>query len=608
MSAQPATGRVYRLAFVPALVVLAVVSFSLQSPPPPLGSDLATSDFDSTSAASTARKIVHRAPVRMPGSAGDAATTEFVARELKGIQGADVTEERYASGGSELRNVVAVLPGASERRIVLLAPRDSARGTGAASSPAATAAMLEIVGAYDATRHRKTLVFVSTDGSDQGASGAREFAARYPDRDLIDAAIVLSQPAAADPHPPYVIPWSSGRAETSLQLVRTAEAAVDDQTGDRTRPPGLLASLTRLALPTGLGEQAPLVDAGLDSVAISSAGERPLPPSDSGGGSANGLSQRTLGEFGRATLNVVQTLDETTKPLVHGPSTYLLAGGRVVPGWAPVLLALVLLLPSALVAGAALGRAWRRGEAGPRTLAWGLGRAFPFIGVLLLAYLLALVGIASSPDFPYDPGAYADGWRAVLTLALLAGALGAALRFARPLRLPRSISTEALAPAVGSLSCLAVLGVWLENPYLALLLVPIAHVWLLTTIPGRERRFRVTLAGTGIALLPALIAVISLGSRLGVGPAIPWHLVLMLNGGQIGLAVALFACVLAGTIVASLAIARAPERPDGGPRFAVPGPSSEPAVEPEPNSDLEGVDVPTISASTEIRRERPRAD
>src|SRR5262249_49233726 len=160
-----------------------------------------------------------------------------------------------------------------------------------------------------------------------------------------------------------------------------------------------------------------------------SAGERPLPPTDS----ASGISERTLGEFGRATLDLVQTLDNERKPLVHGPSTYVLAGGKVVPGWAPILLALALMFPSRLVAGAAVGRAWQRGEAGPRAIAWALGRAFPFLGVLVLSYLLALVGIASSPAFPYDPGAYADGLRAAITLVLLAGALGAAIYFARPL-------------------------------------------------------------------------------------------------------------------------------------------------------------------------------
>src|SRR5262249_5940255 len=157
------------------------------------------------------------------------------------------------------------------------------------------------------------------------------------------------------------------------------------ETRDRQPAPGLFASLTRLALPTALGEQAPLLDHGLDAVTISSAGERPLPPTDS----ASGISERTLGAVRRPAPGLRPARDAERKPRVRGPSTYVLAGGKVVPGWAPILLALALMFPSGLVAGAALGRAWQRGEAGPRAIAWALGRAFPFLGVLVLSYLLA---------------------------------------------------------------------------------------------------------------------------------------------------------------------------------------------------------------------------
>src|SRR5262249_17812608 len=154
---------------------------------------------------------------------------------------------------------------------------------------------------------------------------------------------------------------------------------------------------------------------------------------------------------------------------------------------------------------------------------------------------------------------------------LLAGALGAAIYFARPLRPPRAIAPDVLAPAAGSLACVAVLSTWLVNPFLALLLLPPAHVGLLTPISDRQRRLPATAAGAATALIPVLIASISLAARLGVGPALPWHLLLMLNGGQIGFAEAFFACLIAGAITGSLAIARAPRPPDEGLRFAVRG-------------------------------------
>ena len=47
---------------------------------------------------------------------------------------------------------------------------------------------------------------------------------------------------------------------------------------------------------------------------------------------------------------------------------------------------------------------------------------------------------------------------------------------------------EAAIPALGALTAAAGLVLWLANPYLALLLVPAAHVWLLAAgRPGASR-------------------------------------------------------------------------------------------------------------------------
>ena len=90
--------------------------------------------------------------------------------------------------------------------------------------------MLEIANAFSGSTHSKTLVFVSTDGCSIGALGARRFVRDYTSADLLDGAIVLSQPASPDPEPPLVIPWSIGPQSTASQLAETAKR--DDLRGD----------------------------------------------------------------------------------------------------------------------------------------------------------------------------------------------------------------------------------------------------------------------------------------------------------------------------------------------------------------------------------------
>jgi Peptidase family M28 len=597
--------RIYRLAFLPALIVVVAVMFSLQSIPAPLEAGVSASAFDEQAAAANARHIVERAPARTPGSPGDSEAADLVTDRFEEVSGGELSEQRFSGSFDgddvDLRNVILVLPGESERQVVLIAQRDSARGPGGASSAAATGALLEIADNFSGTRHRKTLVFVSADGDSDGATGTREFAKHYSGLHLVDAAIVIAQPGATQPQPPFVLPWASGQKSTSIRLLRTATRAVEDQTHGSGDSDGFFAGLMRLALPSALGEQAPLVEAGIDAVTITSAGEPPLSPAQD---SADSVSESTLGEFGRATLSVVDALDASTSPPEHGPGTYILSGGRLVPGWGPALLALALLLPAGLVAIDGFARAWRRGQAGADAIGWALGRALPFVAVLLLAYLLSLVGIAPRPRFPYDPGRFEVGWRAATVFVLVGGGLAAALLVSRPLTTPRGAAREGLATGVGLVSCTAVFAVWLINPYLALLLVPMAHVWVATAITDGQTRLAVTLGGLALSLVLPLIALISLAGRLEVGLTVPWHLLLMVTGSQLSFSLALLGCVLAGMLVAVLALALAESSTPTRPRLAVRGPAAPRDRPPE----AKNAEIPPIPASTALRRDAPPAD
>ena len=567
--------RLYRLAFAPALLAVVVILFSLEPVPEPLRAPVSLSEFDAEGATRASREIVERAPERTPGSSGDTEIADLVADRFSGIASAGVSEQSISSSFDgddiETRNVIATLPGDSERRLVVLAPRDSATGTGAASSAAATAVLLELAGTFGGASHDRTLVFVSTAGATDGAIGAREFAASYPERDLIDAALVISQPGALHRGPPFVIPWSAGHQSSAIQLTVTAADVVSAELGEPAGLEGTLGDLVRLALPTGLGEQAPLIEEGIDAVAISSAGERPLPPEEDG---RESLSGETLAQLGQAAQTIVLALDSAPSPPEHGPHTYLALGDNLVPGWAISMLALTLLVPALAAAGDGYARALRRGRSRPRDLGWVVGRSLPFLGILVLAYLLSAIGVLPSPRFPYDPGRFAGGWRAGIVLVVLVGAFIAACYATRPFSVPRRADHSGLALAAGAVVSVAVLLLWLLNPFLALLAVPVAHAWLAATITDPRLRIGASFAAVAASSIPIAVVLAALGDRLEVGIGLPWHVLLMVAGGHLGPGTALLACAIAGSLVGVLAAALAPAATGSEPEISVRGPAA----------------------------------
>ena len=527
--------RIYRAAFVPALAVVVLLLFSLQGRPAPLPPVVASAEFDQDAAAKTDREIVGAAPVRTPGSEGDQAIADLVEKRFASVSEGQVTEQRFDHSFEgedvELRNLILTLPGESARSVVVLAARDSASGPGAASSAAATATLLELVDKLRAYRHTKTLVFVSTDGGSDGAAGARVFAERFAERDLIDGAIVLWQPGSATPREPSLLDASVGSQSPSAQLVRTAGQALTEQAGRQPQLEGMFGELARLALPSGLGEQAVLIERGIDAVGLSSAGEPPLPVADD---QPDDLSAATLGDLGRTALLLVATLDGAAAPPEHGPTAYLNLAGNLVPGWALALLALALLLPAALASLDAVGQGLRHGARVGSALAWSVSRSLPLLAAVLLLYLLAVTGIVARPAFPFDPNRFRVGAGQVVAVTFLAVVIGAGYYLIRGWRVPAELPPELAAAALGLVSAFAVLLIWLANPYLALLLVPVAHVWLLDARRAGALRWPLALGAIALSLLPIAAAVLHVAGRLDLGPGAPWHLLLMVGDGQIG--------------------------------------------------------------------------
>jgi hypothetical protein len=547
--------RLYRLAWLPALAAFVTVMFSLEGVPEPLEPQLTPAAFDSGRAETNAKQILGTADERSPGSEGDAAVGDLVLERFEAVEAgtaavqafdADVDDEER-----ELRNLVLTLPGETDRAVLVAAPRDSASGPGAASSAAATAALLELAEVLGTTDHAKTFVLVSTDASTVGADGIRQFLDAFPDRDLIDAAVVLTQPGSSDPSPPYVLRHSIDDRSTSMQLVRTAEETIAEQAMGSSDRGGLFAELARLAMPVAVGEQGVLISEGIDAVAISSAGEQPLAPSEDGPGD---LDPEVLAAFGGAALGTVLAFDEAVAGLEHGPETYVEFSGSLVPGWAIAVLALALLLPAAVAAIDGLARAARNRAGTIRSLTWAFALALPPLAGLIALYLMSVAGLVADPPYPFDPGRFTLGLGEALVLLVLTAIVVAAYVLSGVARVPRRPRREALVPALGAVAVAGGIATWLLSPYLALFLVPAVHVWL---VAGRKRVPSRPLLAVAVvaAALPVVLAARSALGEVGAGV---WDVVLMVTDGHIASLPLILLCPLGGSLVGLLLLAWRP--------------------------------------------------
>ncbi|MGH2954964.1 MAG: hypothetical protein ACRDK9_13300 [Solirubrobacterales bacterium] len=548
--------RLYRLSFLPAVLAVVTMMFSLEGPADPLEPAIPPGSFDGGRAAGTARLIADVAPEREPGGPGDAEVADLVAGRFGEVRAGTVSEQTFEASLDgdevELRNVLLTLPGDAAATVVVVAPRSSSRDPGAATTAAATGVLVELASALGVASHEKTFVLGSTPGDGASATGALELAGGLPEREAVEAVVVISQPGAAEPRQPYVVASSTAEQSPPVELRETAALAVETQVGTAPREPSALAELARLAFPSGLGAQAPLIADGTQAVAISSAGEAPLPPSADEG---EDVSVEMVDGFGRAVQSTVGALDAATEPLDRGPATYVGVASNLVPGWTLALLALAVILPAVVAAVDGFARAARRSQPIAASLAWALAWALPLLGGLAILYALALVGVIPRPAFPFDPGRHPVGLRAGVSLALMVVAAAATAMLLRRLRIGAGAAPEAAPAALGLVTAVGCLTIWVANPYLGLLTAPAAHVWVLSMRAGGARGAAIAAAAALVAALPPLLALASVAGALDLGADAPWTYALLVADGQIGLGVAAPTCFVAGALVGSIAAA-----------------------------------------------------
>ena len=574
-------GRLYRATFIPVLVALAIAAFSLTARPLPLVSTLAPDAFKGSRAFANLKSLAGEFPDRRPGSPGDQALAARISRLLEGLGGTAgggfsvrtrSFEARTAQGRRSLTTVIAQRPGSTAATpIVILAHRDAAvsyrsqAGGGAGGAPGApagrnlaelsgTAALLELARVFAARETRRTIVLVSTSGGSGGDAGAADFAAHA--HGPFDAAIVLGDLAAAHASKPYVVPFSDGFGSAPVQLQRTVDDAIAQETGSYPGSPSGLSQLARLAFPLAVREQGALNAAGLPAVLVQASGER-------GPSSGELVSSERLTNLGRGALSAIDALD-TAPDVSPAMQTGVLAQNRVVPAWALRLLVGALLLGPLIVVADALARLRRRREPIGRWTLWTLTCALPFFAAALFARLLGSLGlVAGATAVPVLPSALPVDGSAVSAVASLALVLGLAWlawpRLARRLGLGVRPDPNAAGPPMLAVLLAVCLVVWATNPFTALLLLPAVHLWLLLAAPELRPRPVAALALVALAAAPLALLVFSYAHQLGLGPGgVARMTVLLLAGGHVGVVAAMLWSLALGCAAVAVLLALTP--------------------------------------------------
>lgn len=552
--------RIYRAGFVPVLLALVLLAFSLQNRPRPLTTTLAPDAFEGSSAFSDAfgrGGLADRFADRRPGSTGDERLARVIAGRMRSTPGFRVRSEQHdgetIDGTRRLRTVIAERAGTSDERIVVVAHRDAA-GRRAAAELSGTAALLELARVFGAPRQtRRTLMLVSTSGGSGGAAGAAALADELGGP--VAGVLVLGDLASSKLRPPFVSPWSDALGASPLRLRSTLQAAIRSETGTRVEPPRALSQLMRHALPATYGEQGALLARGVPAVLLSVGGDRP-PAAQAP------ISRERLQAFGRVALRMVSALDAAPARRAlgeQGTSSDLLTNRKVLPGWAVRLFTGALLLPSLLAAVDGFAAVRRRRGRVLSWLRWTLVWALPFILAALFAILLKLTGLLSAaPAAPTPPQALPVQIPALLAVALVL-ALAWAWLLPVVMRLLRA-GGDLAEPGAGSMVMLvalaATIAVWVGNPYAAALVIPATHVGLLALAPQLRVRRAGRLAAVALGALPFAVVAIALSRALGLDVLDAlWVGLLLVAGGHVSPLGVLLLGLLAGCAAGALRIA-----------------------------------------------------
>jgi hypothetical protein len=547
--------RIYRMAFIPAVLAVIIAGFALGNRPAPAVSTLAPDAFDGAHASSLGSGLARAYPDRRPGGSGDEGVAGVMAGWFATVPGFTVSIDRFQgrtiAGTRTLENVVAVRPGPLPGAIVLVAHRDAARSPGKAEL-SGTAALMEFAQVFSGRVTQHAIVLASTSGGSGGDAGAARLAKHLGVP--VDAVIVLGDLGGPRSREPHVVPWSDGQQLAPVLLANTVASGLAQELGRLPRAPGALEQLARLAFPLTVGEQGPFNAAGIPAVLVQSSGE--LGPHANDKPSAD-----RMGVYGRGVLRAVNALD-AGRP-VPRPSVQVAFGRRTMPGWPISLLVVSLIAPVLLASVDVLARARRRRERVGMWVCWTLVTALPFFAAAAFAWLLGHTGIlraapaepVSAQNLPLDAGG-----RTALISVLVVFAL---VWLLRP-RLSRRLGAAGPPAEAGAAAAVVLVAVtlacfaWIFNPFTAALLVLPLHVWLLALTSDQPLPRWLAMALMALSLVPLAGLAALDAAHLGLGPlALAWTVMLLVAGGHVGLTSAIgWSIALGCTVSAFLVLLR----------------------------------------------------
>ena len=453
-----------------------------------------------------------------------------------------------------LRNVVNVLPGQSEKQILVVAHHDQSPRTiqGADNDGSGISILLHLAAIFADEDLPYTLVFVSTDAEEYGMLGTKRYLETSEKSEVILAGISLDnlgkelydgiRISSVGQFRDYGALW--------LNLLARETAKVHDSLWIPAIKPPVMQVLEQ-AVPISFMDQGPMVASGIPALGFAGI----VPPEyrelhwetyHSPRDLLKYQSPKTLGHSGGVTEALIRQLMHRTEfPGSSAPYIYFPAKGEVLHGLPLYLLFLAFV--GLFFAGTLAGRgedirsglqAWRR--AVPHFLSLWL----PLVLSVLLLYLLVEVGIMDKyhlyPATPKDPAIFHPKWGAVIIfltgLVVFYCISRRVLRkYASGINAVTRNDRKRLALIIIGLCALYLL---LINPFSLVFLIPITG-WLAISGRAGKRRISDIALFLGGGLIVYLLIYFFGFLRLHNNFAVLWYLMMMFSIGMISFPTAL---------------------------------------------------------------------
>lgn len=513
-------GRLYRLSWLVAALALLVALLTLETPggtpDPPL-----PPAFDAMAARGIAADMATVAPERVPGTAGDVTSANWMAEQMKAVPGATpVRRQRFSvmtpGGRVVTENVFVALPARSgsstQGALIISAPRDTPPGVRGGES--GSAVLLQLARSLGTVARNRPVFVVSTGASTQGNAGARWFASRFS-ATPISAALSLDDPAGTTDG---IHVWDDAQdGRRSIPMAAAAEQAAQRADAPLAGYPGPFPQMAGMAVPQTSGDQSAYIAAGIPSASLAA---RPQTPLTSNVALAK---EDSLGDAGRTAETLVASLDQADA--LPGPAAGVVINGRELR---PIMSRIVILLLALPILVASIDLAVRLRRAGVRLvpfMAALLWRLLPVVAALLIGHLLVTAGMLAGVAGGWPPLAEAVPFDLPAVVAILLSVGAAVLTWVavrhRAMRRDAEVASRAAAGVIAlGVVCLLL---WLASPFALLIALPAAHCALIATRATRPWQ----VVGLGlVAAAPAVLLVWWAAGRIDRGiPYSAWYLI-----------------------------------------------------------------------------------